>query len=214
MMDGMKLICFDLDNTLINSEKASIKSYNHALVKNGFKKLHRKEILSLSGMPHIEIVERLTKAKDNKIIERVCLDHDKAIINKFSKEVRIIKGVKSTIKKLFKKYDLAIVSNASHKSILAKMKWAGLDKKYFKVIIGNDDVKRSKPYPDEILKAEKLEHHKATYMVGDSIYDMMAGKRARVKTIGVLRGRYSRNALKKYKPYLIINKITDLCRIL
>ena len=210
----MELICFDLDNTLINSEKASIKSYNYALVKNGFQKVPRKNILALSGMPHYEIVEKLTKIKNRKLIDKVCLDHDKAIINTFSKEVRIISGVKSTIKKLSQRYDLAIVSNASYNSILAKMKWAGLDKKYFKVIIGNDDVKRSKPYPDEILKAEKLEHHKATYMVGDSIYDMMAGKRARVKTIGVLRGRYSRNALKKYKPYLIINKITDLCRIL
>ena len=210
----MELICFDLDNTLINSEKASIKSYNSALVKNGFQKVSSKNILALSGMPHYEIVEKLTKIKNRKLIDKVCLDHDKAIINTFSKEVRIISGVKSTIKKLSQRYDLAIVSNASHNSVLAKMKWAGLDKKYFKIIIGNDDVKRSKPYPDEILKAEKLEHHRAVCIVGDSIYDMMAGKQAGVKTIGVLSGRYSRERLKRYKPDFIIDKISDLCRIL
>ena len=84
----------------------------------------------------------------------------------------------------------------------------------FKILIGNDNVKHSKPYPDEILKAEKLEHHKPYFMVGDSIYDIIAGRKAKVKTIAVLTGHYSKNKLKKHHPDFILKSVNNLPSLL
>ena len=210
----MKLICFDLDDTLVSSSNVSVKAYNYALKKNGFKKKTRKEILSMAGMVHIEIARRLTKVKNKRILEKICLDHDEAIIRILYKEVKTIKNVKETLKKLKKRYKIAIVSNASHKVILAKLRGANISKRYFDFIIGNDDIKRSKPYPDEILKAEKLFKHKAEYLIGDSIYDVIAGKKARVKIISVLSGNYSKKELLKYKPDYIISDIKKLLKVI
>ena len=94
------------------------------------------------------------------------------------------------------------------------LKGAKIDKKIFKEIIGVDDVRRSKPYPDEIFKAEHLAKQKADFIVGDSIYDIIAGRKARIKTIGVLSGHYSRILLKKQGADHIINSVNDLPKLL
>ncbi|MEK6826684.1 MAG: HAD hydrolase-like protein, partial [Nanoarchaeota archaeon] len=72
----------------------------------------------------------------------------------------------------------------------------------------------SKPWPDEIMKAEKLMRHKARFMVGDSIYDVMAGKKAGVKTIAILSGRYSRKQLEMVNADYILERFNDLLKIL
>jgi len=210
----MELLCFDLDNTLINSEKAHFYSYNFALKKYGYKTWKFHELTKLFGRPHLELISLLIGGHDAEIISKILKVKQDYLRNVSYKKVRTISGVKSVLRKLGKNYDLAILSNSSHGSILAMMKGAKLDKKIFKLIIGNDDVRHSKPYPDEILKAEKLLHHKAKFMIGDSIYDIMAGKKAKVKTIGVLTGRYSRSDLKKYKPDFIIKNLGGLIKIL
>jgi len=58
------LICFDLDNTLINSEKAHVTAYNFALKKNGFNKVPFGKLVKLFGRPHKEVIENLTKCDD------------------------------------------------------------------------------------------------------------------------------------------------------
>ncbi|MCX6711601.1 MAG: HAD family hydrolase, partial [Candidatus Woesearchaeota archaeon] len=118
------------------------------------------------------------------------------------------------LKILKKEYKIALVTNCTHKELEPLLKNTKIDKKIFDVIIGHDDVKKTKPYPDEIFKAEKLLHLKADYHVGDSIYDIIAAKRARVKCISVLTGVSSKNRLKKYKPNYIIKNVSYLPKLL
>lgn len=210
----MDLICFDLDNTLLNSERANVYSYNFALRKNGFPSKKFDYVAKLFGRPHEEVVSILINSKNKEIINKISRNQKASLVNKFYKYASVKGGIRTTLKKLGKKHDLAIVSNASHKSILALLMGAKLDKRYFSVIIGNDDVKHSKPYPDEILKAEKLVHHRAKWMIGDSIYDVLAGKRAKVKTIAVLSGRYTKRQLNQVKPDYIVMSLKEVLNIL
>ncbi|MFH1591919.1 MAG: HAD-IA family hydrolase [Candidatus Woesearchaeota archaeon] len=210
----MDLICFDLDNTLLDSERAHVSAYNSALKKNGFSPWKFKDIVMLFGRSHEELVSILIESKDKKTIRKIQRYHDRILVNKFCKYARVKRGVKTTLDVLRKRYLLAVVSNASHKSVVSLLDGAGLNKKCFSVIIGNNDVKHSKPSPDEIFKAEKLLHHKARYMVGDSTYDVLAGKRAKVKTIAVLSGRYTQRRLKAVKPDYLIRDFKGLLRIL
>ncbi len=50
-------------------------------------------------------------------------------------------------------------------------------------------------------------------MIGDTIYDIIAGKKAKVKTIAVLTGNHSRKKLQKVNPNLIINGVANLTRL-
>ncbi len=209
-----KLICFDLDNTLVYSDKAHVFAYNNALEKLGIKKKPKAFLRKLFGRPHIEIAKLVLPKYNEKISNKFLTEHDKILINKTAKYVNAIPGVKKTLARLKKNYDLAILSNCNKFTMKAIMKGAGLNPKLFKILIGNDDVKHSKPYPDEILKAEKLDKHKPEFMIGDSIYDVIAGKKAKVKTIAVLTGNYPRNLLKRYHPTYILNSINYLPKLL
>jgi len=210
----MDLICFDLDNTLINSEKANFYAYNYALRKNRFSEWKFHDMVVLFGKPHEELISILMNPKDKTLIKKIKKDYEHILINKFYKYARVKKGVKKTLKQLSKRYLIAIVSNASYKSIISLLKGANLNKNHFSIIIGNDQVKHSKPYPDEILKAEKLIHHRAKCIIGDSIYDIIAGKMAKVKTIAILSNRYSKKKLIQFKPDYLVNKIPDILKIL
>ena len=208
------LICFDLDNTLIDSERAHYLSYNSALKKNGFKKVKFEKMVKLFGRPNNEVVKILTGKNNEEIMEKIHKDHYGFLIRKNYKYAKVLKGVEETLKKLKIKYNIAVLSNTSHKSILALLKGANLDRKLFDILVGNDDVRKSKPWPDEIIKAEKLLDLKAKFMVGDSIYDIIAGKRAKVKTIAVLSGRYSKRQLNEYKPNYIIRELKGILKII
>ena len=69
---------------------------------------------------------------------------------------------------------------------------------------------KPKPAPDQIIKVEKKLKIKASFMVGDTIYDILAAKRAKVKAIAVTSGLQSKSTLKKAKPYAILKSIKYL----
>ena len=210
----MKLICFDLDNTLVHSDKAHVVAYNYGLAKLGLRKKPYKYLVKLFGKPHYEISKIIAPSLSEIDIHKLMRLHDEIVVKHTYKYIKKIKNVDKTLKELKKNYHLAILSNAVHKNIVASLKGAKLDRKLFKLIIGNDQVKHSKPWPDEILKAEHLIHHKADFMIGDSIYDVIAGKEAKVKTIAVLTGRYSKARLMKYHPDYIIKSVDEIPKLL
>lgn len=214
-MEKSKLICLDLDNTLVYSDKAHVYSYNKALVTLGLKKKSSKYLLSLFGMPHYKVIKKIAPRLDEKGLKRLGKIHDSIFIKEGVRYCKPIIGAGKALKGMRKLgYKLALLSNLSHKTILATLKTTGLDKNLLDIIIGNDEVKHSKPDPDMILKAERLAKSKAKYMIGDTIYDIIAGKRARVKTVSVLTGDHSKAKLKRYKPDFIVENITHVLTVI
>ncbi len=209
----MDLICFDMDNTLVDADKAHLLAYNKAFKKNNLSMVADKELKirfgKLGKLIVHELFPRLSWKKINKIME----DHHKIIING-AKYMKSFPGVKPVLNKLHENYKFAVISNGRHSEIEAILKAAGFDPGLFDLLVGSDEVKNAKPYPDEIFKAEKILHLKASFMVGDTIYDIIAGKRANVKTIAVLTGNHTRKMLEKENPDYIINSLKDLLKIL
>ncbi|MBI2109905.1 HAD family hydrolase [Candidatus Woesearchaeota archaeon] len=210
----MKLICFDLDNTLIKSDKAQAVAYNKALTRLGFRPKDSKFLASKFGRPREEIARILLPKASQQIRTKLIELHNKYLINETYKYAIPIKNAIQTLKELKKNYKLAILSNNTHKNILCLLKGAKINKNLFDLIIGHDQVRHSKPYPDEILKAEKLMRHKADYMVGDTIYDIIAGKKAKVPVISVTTGPHDKKKLARYRPLAILKDISYLPKFL
>lgn len=209
------LICFDLDETLIRSNKVHILAFNKSFKMNGLKQVPYKKIESeLIGKRSEEILNDLYPGLPKKKFKKILRDRTNFVIKETYKYTKQIDNASLILKKLREKYEIGLLSNCRHKEIDALLKGAKIDKKLFDIIIGKDEVKRSKPYPDEIFKAEHLLRRKAVYIIGDSIYDIRAGKKAKVKTIAVLTGNDKLNNIKKEKPYKIIKSIKYLVNIL
>ena len=79
---------------------------------------------------------------------------------------------------------------------------------YFQTIIGADIIKSHKPNPDGLLKTAKKINIDPKYCVfiGDSEYDMLAAKRAKMTPIGITTGFWSKNQLKSNGAQLTFEK--------
>ncbi len=209
-----EIICFDMDNTLLRSDKVHIEAFNRAFKKNGFPKVPRDTILKYFGLPARIMVRDLFPQMPDGRLRAVVRDHDDFVVNDTVKYVKMIPGAKRALNILKKHYKLALLSNCKHREVVATIKAAGIKKSTFVIIVGNDEVKHPKPNPDEIRKALRKAGIKEGYMVGDTIYDMKAGKAAGLKTIAVLTGHHSKAKLKKENPNYILKSVADLPKLL
>ncbi|MBT7474402.1 HAD family hydrolase [Candidatus Woesearchaeota archaeon] len=184
-MDKM-IVCFDLDGTLVDTEAWIKKSEKLAFKKNGIK-VTNKELYSVWGLNLTTQIKTLYPELKQKEINKIKKDFEE-IRNEKIDLIKPFKNTKRILTNLSKKYTLCLLSNNSHKKIELILKQTKIDKKLFKLIIGDDEVKRAKPFPDEIYKVEKKLKKKVKFMVGDTVQDIKTAKAAKVKSIIIKTG--------------------------
>jgi phosphoglycolate phosphatase-like HAD superfamily hydrolase len=79
-------------------------------------------------------------------------------------------------------------------------------------VVTRDDVLHAKPDPDLFLEAMKRLSLDATaaIIVGDSIWDMLAARRARALGVGLLSGGYGQDELETAGAYRVYEDPADL----
>ena len=74
----------------------------------------------------------------------------------------------------------------------------------------SDDVEKTKPEPDLVLAALDKAGGGEAVMIGDSVWDCEAAKRAGLETIGVLTGGFSREELREAGASEVYESIVEL----
>jgi HAD superfamily hydrolase (TIGR01549 family) len=74
------------------------------------------------------------------------------------------------------------------------------------------DVEKTKPKPDLMVAAMEKAGGDDAVMIGDSVWDCEAAKRAKVATIGVLSGGFSREELEAAGANTVFESIAELRR--
>ncbi|MBV1768920.1 MAG: HAD-IA family hydrolase, partial [Candidatus Desulforudis sp.] len=95
------------------------------------------------------------------------------------------------------------------------MALTGIDR-YIDVAVTVEDVNLPKPDPEPVMKALKLLDAKpedAVY-IGDSWYDIQAGKQAGVTTVGVTWGMATRAQLSEHIPGCIVDSWDEFLTLL
>lgn len=210
----MDIICFDMDNTLLYSDKAHIMAFDRAFRKNGLPKVPARRIISFFGLVAKVFIPKIFPELSKREVDRVVADHDRFVIAETARYARIVPGAKRALKLLKGRYRLALLSNVKHKEIIALLRAVGIKPSTFDVLIGNDEVKHPKPAPDAVLVAMRRLRAKKGYVVGDTVYDVRAGKAAGLKTVAVLTGDQSRARLKAERPDYILKSVAGLPKIL
>ncbi len=206
------IICFDLDGTLIDTENWVINALRASFKKNKKKFPGKNKFFENWGLNSRILIKKTAPELTKKEIENIRKDFYKTRDETISM-IKPFKNTKKILRQLNKNYKLAIVSNNSHKEILKIMKVTKLDKKLFKIIVGDDEVKRAKPFPDEIYKTEKKLKKKVNFLVGDTIQDVKTARSAKIDSIIIKNGpRSSWKNLKKAD--FIIKDITELPKII
>jgi phosphoglycolate phosphatase-like HAD superfamily hydrolase len=81
-------------------------------------------------------------------------------------------------------------------------------------VITRDQVERAKPDPDLFLAAARRlgVEIETSVVIGDSVWDLLAARRARALAVGVLSGGYGQEELERAGAYRVYQDPADVLR--
>jgi len=176
----MKAVLFDLDGTLTDTFELWYHSVASLVKKHTEKKLSKEEYEQKYWGADSRTKIRKLITEEPERVEKLYAELQKLLLDNI-KLVKTFPGVNETLKALSENYRLAVISNSSMKFLEAQLKQTGT-MKYFSAKIADAEPK---PSPDGILKACRelgVQVSQAVF-VGDSQYDVGAGKNAGIRTI-------------------------------
>jgi phosphoglycolate phosphatase len=185
----LKLIIFDLDGTLVDSRLDIMHALNYAISPYGIEPVHLQETTELVGEGAIRLMEKLLKKRE------VHLDIS-ALVDRFESHYSAhpvthtvpYAGVPETLLSL-RDYRKAVISNKLRSISLQVLEKLQLSQ-YFENVAGIDTFPERKPSPLPILRIldKFAARPEETFIVGDSIYDIQAGRASGTKTVAVTYG--------------------------
>ena len=204
----IKAIIFDFDGVIVKSNFPGAYVLEKLLADNGIKK-SVKDLFPHFGEPPKQILQEMLHKRH---VEKIMKEYTRIMTSdNYVRKVKPVKGARQAIVNLKKRYKVSVASGAIRPSLLKVMKHTGV-KKYFPVTLSANDVRHGKPHPEILLKAMKklkVKRREAVY-VCDAPSDVIAARRAGVKSIVVLTGVLDRKTAEKMKADYVIPDITKL----
>jgi HAD superfamily hydrolase (TIGR01549 family) len=207
---------FDLDGTLVDSVYHHVLAWQEALHTEGIAlsvwRIHRK--IGMSGGLFTNMLLRETGGTiDPERIDRLRKLHA-AAYNRVSASIPPLPGARELLDHLTRaKIPWGIATSGRMETARPMLEKLGIDFNTVPVVT-RDQVKYAKPDPDLFLAvAAKLgiDIETAT-VVGDSVWDMLASRRARALGIGLLSGGYGQDELERSGAYRVYEDPADLLR--
>jgi phosphoglycolate phosphatase/pyrophosphatase PpaX len=186
----IKIIIFDLDDTLIESRKNYIATCVKAAEVMGIRVPTEEDFIWYGDSWH-DFIRQTWPDTDPEAFDLVYTDLARQIVyNRF-------KGVNTTLNILKKQYDLYILTKRSRTFLDLRLAQSGIDMTAIKKIFTSEEMAFQKPDPRafDVLEPHLGELDRAQVLyVGDHLGDMQAAHGAGLKFVAVLTGYFSRQA--------------------
>jgi HAD superfamily hydrolase (TIGR01509 family) len=212
---GGPAFLFDLDGTLVDSVYQHVLAWREALEQAGIElavwRIHRRIGMSgglLANNLLRETGRRIT-AKEAAQLQRI---HAEAYARQVG-QVRSLPGARELLAYLSKiEVPWAVATSGRLESAGPTLKILEIDNEV--PVITRDQVQHAKPDPDLFLAAaERLGVEIGqSFVVGDSVWDLLAARRARALGIGLLSGGYGREELERAGAYRVYQDPADLLK--
>ncbi len=208
----IKLIIFDLDGTLVDTSGDITNALNYALKPYGLRDLTVEDTIKMVGEGITRLIEKLLENERIQMRDTVIkrfLDYYSEHLVDFS---TLYPHVRETLEKL-NDYKKAVISNK--REYLSTRLLDKLDMlKHFDLVVGSDTTSERKPSAIPVIYVfTKLGvNPDESIIVGDSNYDIEAGKKAGLKTVAVTYGYRERQYL--IDADYIIDSMKDLLTLL
>jgi HAD superfamily hydrolase (TIGR01509 family) len=209
----MAAFLFDLDGTLIDSVYQHVLAWHDALASAGILlsvwRIHRR--IGMSGGLLVNALARETgrtiSAKEADQLQR---EHAAAYKRRVG-EVRPLPGARELLRCLKdNKVPFAIATSGRKESAQPALDALGITDR--DTVITRDLVQHAKPDPDLFLAAAERLGVDITHsvVVGDSVWDLLAARRARALGVGLLSGGYGEDELQSAGAYRVYQDPADL----
>jgi pyrophosphatase PpaX len=180
-------VLFDLDGTLVDSGAIILASFKHAARMVLARDVEEEQIAALVGGSNLHDQMRVLSPTHVDELVRVYREHNRPLHD----ELQAFEGVEELMETLSGQgRELGIVTAKGRQTVDLAFAVLSLER-YFDAVVTADMTDRHKPDPAPVLKAlELLESEPAdAAFVGDSPYDIAAGKAAGVFTVAVSWGK-------------------------
>lgn len=190
MMRSLRLVVFDCDGTLIDSQHMIVAAMNHAFDAHGLPHLPREKVLSIVGLSLDEAIEALVPHVALPLRRRLTESYKGAFFElRARKELAepLFPGVREALDLLANQENvlLGIATGKSQRGLRHALDAHGL-RDYFVTLQTADDAP-SKPHPEMLRRAmrETGADPAETVLIGDTTFDMEMARAARAHALGV-----------------------------
>ncbi len=212
-----KLLIFDVDGTIWNSEPDIFLSFNHVLKSNADMEVTMEEFKRLAGLSLTSMFENVLPENKRSMARELGEKYKKHYIDEghFADATILYPGVTETLEFFKKENYFLTVASSKPKRILDKMiKHFNLIE--FDLVLGTEESDfRHKPDPDLIhhtLGSLKVKNEDAV-IIGDTKADILAGINAKIDTIAVTYGFDRPENLISLNPTFVIDDFSKLKEI-
>jgi HAD superfamily hydrolase (TIGR01509 family) len=206
---------FDLDGTLVDSVYQHVLAWREAMAAVGIEiavwTIHRRIGMS-GGLMANAILRETGHAVSQEEARRLAALHHEAYA-KFADQVRPLPGARELLAYLTESnIPWAIATSSRIESARPTLEALAVPPSV--PIITRDQVEHAKPDPDLFLAAAgKLGVEISdSVVIGDSVWDLLAARRARVLGVGLLSGGYGQDELERAGAYRVYQDPADLLR--
>lgn len=207
-------VLFDLDGTLVDTLELILASYRHTMAEHLDRVPPDEAWLETMGTPLREQLRDFARSPEEvDSMLQTYLEHNQ---RHHERLVRIFPGVRETVTGLRSAgYRLAVVTSKLRNQVIRELRSCQLTG-LFHTLVCADDVDRPKPHPQPVYRAmEELGlAPKELLLVGDSVYDLRAGRAAGVHTAAALWGPFDRDRLEPARPDYWLSDIDELRALL
>lgn len=209
----MRALVFDLDGTLVDTVYAHVVSWQQALDEAGLAidgwKIHRR--IGMSGGLFARAVSReVGRALSAEQIEELQKRHGE-IFRAIATSRRPLPGAVELLERLRNLgIPHAIATSGRRPEIDASLESLGVPQGI--IVVERGDVARAKPEPDLFLAAAARLSvaPEDCYVVGDAVWDLLAARRARMFSVGLLTGGYGSDELLAAGAFRVYRDAADL----
>jgi HAD superfamily hydrolase (TIGR01509 family) len=212
-VSGAPAFVFDLDGTLVDSVYEHVLAWREALERVGVElsvwRIHRR--IGMSGGLLVDALLRETARQVTpEQTEQMKRFHAEAYA-RLSASVRPLPGARELLRHLTELgVPWAIGTSGWMESARPMLELLGVPANV--PIVTRDQVAHAKPDPDLFIAAVERLGVAVTdaVVVGDSVWDLLAARRARALAVGLLSGGYGQDELERAGAYRVYQDPADL----
>ena len=213
-----RLLIFDVDGTVWDSEKDVFLSFNHTLKTLAGFEISKEEFQKLAGMHLGAMFEKVLPEDKKNLSHEYEIAYKKYYIDEehFADATELFPNVKNVIDKFKEDGFYMAVASSKPKRILDKM-MSKFNLEGFNYVLGTEESNfKHKPDPEIVnYIMDKLNvTEEETVIIGDSKSDILTGKNAGIDTIAVTYGYDKKENLENANPTYIIDEFSKLLEIL
>jgi len=151
----IRALIFDMDGTLVDSEKLHFAAWRKALARYGVNAIPQSDLNRYVGVSNEQLADDYISKHRLQVPQATLLKEKQELYLHMIPDIEILPGVRNIIERYHGQYRMAVASSSDRvelDKILATLGLTG----HFSQVVGGDMVSRKKPDPEIYLQAMEL----------------------------------------------------------